>query len=94
MKLGDLIHKELRSRYIVYISNDDTITNYERLFDGFYDVTNEDEVKEWKHNYRKYFDYEVVYFYAEATNNSEYPTYKNAYTKIVITKPVVEELPF
>ena len=94
MKLGELLHRELRSRYVVYICNEESITNYERLFDGFFDPTSDEEVMEWKRNFQKYFDYEVVYFFADLTNNPEYLPYNSVYTKIVITKPEDEELPF
>ena len=87
MKLYELIVRELRCKYVVYLSHNGCLSVYDRVFDSFYDIDNEEEVKIHKTNYRKYMDYKVVYFYADIENGVPY-------TKIVITEPETKEFSF
>lgn len=94
MKLAEFISKELRCAYEVYLQNEDTLEADEKLFDSFFDAEKEDEVMKWKDNYHTYYDYEVVYFYARSTHETQYAPF-NAIIKVIVKKPVnTEELPF
>lgn len=72
MKLHELLTKELRSRYRVYLTGkEQSLTEYEEVFSGFFDPDDDEEVIDWKQSYNKYFDYEVIYFYATISSTNE-----------------------
>ena len=94
MTLKELLSKELRCQYEVWLEHNDTLEEDKLLFDSFFNVDDVEECTKWRDNYHTYGDYEVVYFYARSTQEVIRAPF-NAYVKIIIKKPVnVEELPF
>lgn len=97
MKLRELLGSEIMCRYEVYLQDLNSLTLGKKLFDSFYDVDNEEERQLHFDLYETYCDYNVKYFYAKARKDSDLniPEFIDAYTKIVIDKPVDEsKLPF